>query len=62
MALAILVAIMHPIEAPHRAAMSRSVMVGDYAALERNRAALERDMLVHFGLPRKEEKPVDLQR
>lgn len=53
---------MHPIEAPHRAAMSRSVMVGDYAALERNRAALERDMLAHFGLPRKEEKPVDLQR
>lgn len=50
---------MHPIEAPHRAAMSRSVMVGDYAALERNRAALERDMLAHFGLPRKEEKPVD---
>ena len=59
MALAILVALMHPIEAPHRAAMSRSVMAGDYAALERNRAALERDMLAHFGLPRKEEKPVD---
>ena len=50
---------MHPIEAPHRAAMSRSGRLGDYAALERHRAALERDMLAHFGLPRKEEKPVD---
>jgi len=58
-ALAILVALMHPIEAPHRAAMSRSGRLGDYAALERHRAALERDMLAHFGLPRKEEKPVD---